>query len=403
MKITGYRTLSTVHRWGRSVGDVNGQIPDAVTEVPILVLETDEGVEGVALGPHGDTDRLFPAVEGQDPRSVTALYDGMLRQVFKSGHQGSTFGTIGTLDAALWDLKAKMAGEPLWRLLGGADRYVPGYASGLDAGLDDDELVALYQQFTEFGFTAAKIKGGADPVTDVRRLRLVRDVLAVHVRSPALMLDANETWNAKQAVRHVRTLEAAVDLTWVEEPVRRWDAPGHRVVRDGVRAAVATGENLTGLEQFRGLVDTRAADILQTGSVWGVTHFLRVANLANAYDLPVSPVAYHGNPLAAAATAVPNLLSIEVQNLDQPVGVSVDQAVFDGGLVLGDSPGSGVTVDEAAIAEARAGAWLAPGGPHVRPHRAGLQLVPPSPNGSGGHSRNAHGTSQHSRPAEEIS
>lgn len=137
---------------GPVVGDANGRLDDAVTEVPILILETDVGVEGVGLGAHRDIDRVFPAVEGEDPRAVTALYDRMIRQVFKSGHQGATFGAIGAVDLALWDLKAKLANEPLWRLLGGRDRFVPGYASGLDAGLSNAELVTLYSAYGEHGF-----------------------------------------------------------------------------------------------------------------------------------------------------------------------------------------------------------------------------------------------------------
>ena len=75
---------------------------------------------------------------------AAALFDRMLAQVFKSGHAGATYGGVATLDSAIWDIKAKAAGEPLWRLLGGRDRFVPGYASGLDIALDDDELAAFY-------------------------------------------------------------------------------------------------------------------------------------------------------------------------------------------------------------------------------------------------------------------
>src|ERR1700733_1313943 len=162
MKVTGFRSLTTVHDWGRRIGDVNGVNATELTAVPILILETDEGLEGVGLGAHAEIDRGFPAIEGEDPRAVTALYDRMLGQVFKSGHAGSVYGTIGALDTALWDLKAKAAGEPLWRLLGGRDRFVPGYASGLDAGLDDAGLERFYRGFAERGFTGAKVKGGAD-------------------------------------------------------------------------------------------------------------------------------------------------------------------------------------------------------------------------------------------------
>ena len=122
MRITGYRCVRTVHDWGRPVGDANGFIQGGVTEVPLVVLETDEGVEGIGMGSHHDLERIFPALEGQDPRAVSALYDRMLARVFKTGHSGGTFGGIGTFDMALWDLKAKLAGEPLWRLLGAADR-----------------------------------------------------------------------------------------------------------------------------------------------------------------------------------------------------------------------------------------------------------------------------------------
>src|SRR4051812_24733725 len=226
VKVTGYRSLTTQHDWGRLIGDANGVMPRSRTEVHVLILETDSGLEGVGVGPHGDIDRVFGAIEGQDPRGVSALYDRMLDQVFKSGHAGATFGAIGAIDMALWDLKAKAAGEPLWRTLGALDRFVPGYASGLDIALDDETLVELYEEFADRGFTAGKLKGGRNLEHDLRRLQAVRDVLGRNSAHPALMLDANESWNRSQAVRFVTGLERTVDLTWVEEPVRRWDAAG---------------------------------------------------------------------------------------------------------------------------------------------------------------------------------
>jgi len=377
MKITGYRSLTTRHDWGRRVGDVNGHTDDQRTEVPVLILETDQGLEGVGLGAHGEIDRVFPAVDGEDPRAVTALYDRMIARVFKAGHAGSTFGAIGAIDMALWDLKAKMAGEPLWRTLGARDRFVPAYASGLDIALDDDQLAALYASFAERGFTAGKLKGGRDVDHDLRRLLIVRDELARHSNRPALMFDANESWNRSQAARFVGELERTIDLTWIEEPVRRWDAAGLASVRRSVRAAVATGENLTGLEQFRPLLDADAVDILQPGSVWGITHFLRVATVAHGHDLPVSPVGYNGNPTAHAAAAVPNHLATEVQDLTFPIGLDVDQRIEEGGIVLGDRPGLGIQVDEQRISSLAAeGSWSSEAGPHVRPARAGLRLVP---------------------------
>jgi L-alanine-DL-glutamate epimerase-like enolase superfamily enzyme len=377
MRITRYRTLTTVQDWGRPVGDANGVYADGLVRVPIVVVETDEGITGVGLGPHVEIESVFAAIEGEDPRSVTALYDRMLRRTFKAGHAGAVFGTIGALDTALWDIKAQAAGEPLWRLLGGRDRRVPAYASGLDIALDDNEFVAAYQAYADLGLRAAKIKGGLDVEHDMYRLALVRDVLGKACRGarPSLMLDVNETWTRKQAVRYVSEIERAFDLTWIEEPVRRWDVEGHAAVGRGIRASVATGENLTGLEQHRSLITAGAVDIVQTAAVWGITHFLRVATLAHAHDLPISPIGTTPVGLLHAATSVPNHLVSELQDLQPPLGVSVDLHVEGGAYVLGDSPGLGVRIDEEAIT---ASSHLLPGplsgGSHIRPERAGRRL-----------------------------
>lgn len=372
MKITGYRIVPTVLDWGRRIGDVNGVMPGNETPSSVLLLETDADLTGVAVGQGGLIDAVFPAVEGEDPRSVTALYDRMLAWTFKAGHAGSVFGAIGTIDLALWDLKAKAAGEPLWRLLGGRDRAVPGYASGLDAGLDDDELHALYTAFAEAGFTGAKLKGGRNVEDDLRRLAVVRDALGVD--HPVLALDANESWNPKQAVRHVTALEQSVDLAWVEEPVRRWDAEGLATVSRQVCAAVATGENLTGVEQYLPLISGRAVDLVQTAGGWGITHFLRVAALAAGHNLPVSPVGFFGH-LAPAAAAVPNHALTEVQGFTLPAGVSADWDIDDGRIILGTTPGNGLSLDESAVRPPVGTEALPEEGPHVRPTDAGLRMT----------------------------
>jgi L-alanine-DL-glutamate epimerase-like enolase superfamily enzyme len=385
MKITGYRTLRTFQDWGRPVGDVNGYIESGLTEVPILLLETDAGITGVGTGSVHDIDRLFPAIEGEDPRAVTALYDRMLARVFKSGHAGATFGGIGTLDMAIWDLKAKEAGQSLWRLLGARDHFVTGYASGLDIALSDERLATWYGGMAARGFTSGKLKGGRDVEADLRRLDIIADALSVNTTRPAVMLDANESWNLKQAVRYVGAIEKQRDLTWIEEPLRRWDAEGHARLTRSIKAAVATGENLTGLEQYAPLFERGAVDIVQAASVWGISHFLRVAYAAHSRDLPVSPVGLSANPsVAAAAAAVPNHLSAEVQDVGSPFGVTIDQEFADGGIVLGDSAGNGITIDEELIAQdQRPVTWSLPEGPHVRSRRAGLRLVADGPLNAG--------------------
>jgi L-alanine-DL-glutamate epimerase-like enolase superfamily enzyme len=121
-------------------------------------------------------------------------------------------------------------------------------------------------------------------------------------------------------------------------------------------------------------------DIVQTAAVWGVTHFLRVAALAHAHDLPVSPVGTTPVGLVHAATAVPNHIVAELQDLTPPVGLTLDMSVEDGGYVLGESPGLGIRVDESAIAAAGTSAGLTgvevARGPHVRPEHAARRLLP---------------------------
>ena len=117
----------------------------------------------------------------------------------------------------------------------------------------------------------------------------------------------------------------------------------------------------------------------QTGSVWGITHFLRVATAAHARNLPVSPVGYNANPVAHAAAAMPNMIGIEVQDWNTPAGLTVDQTIADGGVRLGDAPGLGIEIDEAALANGAAPGWNSAGGPHRRARQAGLRLVPDGP------------------------
>src|SRR4051794_30563742 len=377
MRITQYRTLRTRHDWGRPVGDANGVHPDGVVDVDLVLVDTDEGITGIGIGPAVELDRVFAAIEGEDPRATVALYDRMLRHAFKAGHSGVVFGTIGALDTALWDIKAKAAGQPLWRLLGGRDRTLLAYASALDFGVPDADLAEGYRAYADRGVRSAKLKGGLDVADDLARLRLVRDVLAEGAPGvrPGLMLDANENWSSKQAVRYVSELERDLDLIWVEEPVRRWDAEGMAALGRRIRASVAGGENLTGLEQFRPLLAAGALDVVQTAAVWGITHFLRVSALAHAYDRPVSPIGTTPIALLHAATAVPNHMVTELQDLTPPTGLTIDATIENGCFVLGEQPGIGITVDEAAIAarEPRVRSSAARG-PEILAERAGRRL-----------------------------
>ncbi len=162
MRITQYRTMRTRQDWGRLVGDANGVHADGVVDIQLVLVDTDEGITGIGIGPVAELDSVFAAIEGEDPRATVALYDRMLRYSFKPGHSGVVFGTIGALDTALWDIKAKAAGQPLWRLLGGRDRNLLAYGSALDIALSQTELATVYRAYADRGVRAAKLKGGLD-------------------------------------------------------------------------------------------------------------------------------------------------------------------------------------------------------------------------------------------------
>jgi L-alanine-DL-glutamate epimerase-like enolase superfamily enzyme len=276
----------------------------------------------------------------------------MIDRVFKGNNRGIVNDALSSIDVALWDLKAKINGEPLWKTLGASSRYVRAYASGLDIPLNDDELRAFYTDMAAKGINAGKLKVGVEPEADMRRIGIMKEALATSGKKPELMIDSNEYWSPKQAIRHIRMFEEEYDLFWVEEPARRWDYRGLRQVSQGVRAAVATGENLDHVSEFMPLVANEAVDVIEIGrGCSGITGGLQVADLAYAFEIPVSVMNCPGSFMAHFAAALPNHIWMEVFNAGRTVGMTVDTKIEDGWIVLGDTPGNGIVFDEALIAQ----------------------------------------------------
>lgn len=343
MKITGYRTERYHTDRGRRTGDANnpeGQ-PGKGTG-SLLFVETDVGITGIAPG--GTSDALFRVVEGQDPRGVAGLWQKLNNHVFK----GSGYRSIASLDIALWDIKAKANDEPLWRTFGASEGRVKAYASGLDMPLSDDELADFYNSLADLGVDGGKLKVGLDQKADLRRLGIMRDCLSKVKDDPYLMIDANEFWSPKQAIRKVSEMEEQFDLFWVEEPARRWDYNGLKQVSRGIKAAVATGENLHHIGDYMSLIDNDAIDIVQFGSngCAGFTGALYLAGMAHGFEKPVSVIGGPGHFAAHVAASFPNHNMMEVKDLDTPPAWSTSTKIEDGWIVLGDEPGFGITVHE---------------------------------------------------------
>jgi L-alanine-DL-glutamate epimerase-like enolase superfamily enzyme len=271
----------------------------------------------------------------------------MIDHIFKGGNRGAVSEAVSCIDIALWDLKAKANDEPLWKTLGASSPLVRAYASGIDMCLSDEEIQRFYEGMAERGIAAGKLKVGLDQESDIRRLGIMKKALMKASVRPEISIDSNEFWSPKQAIRRIREIEEHYDLLWVEEPARRWDYRGLRKVSQSVRAAVATGENLDGVEDYLPLIDNEAVDIVEIGAeTSGITGAMQVAHLAFAYELPVCMMNTPGNFMAHLAAALPNHMMIEVVEAGRDACFTVDNHIENGNIVLGDAPGLGLVFDE---------------------------------------------------------
>jgi L-alanine-DL-glutamate epimerase-like enolase superfamily enzyme len=391
MKITGYRYETYMMKLDRAISDCN--LPEGVELLPgsILYIETDENITGISLGfGGGGIEGLFHLVEGQDPREVVHLWMKINDYIHKLGNEGAANATLSALDIALWDLKAKIADQPLWRTLGARHGRVKAYASGLDYCLSDEDLFSFYRRMADAGIGAGKLKVGLDIKADMRRLGIVREALSVASKNPILTIDSNEYWSPKQAVRYIRQMEEKFDLAWVEEPARRWDYDGLKLVSQQVSAAVATGENVNSIADFYPLIANQAVDVLNVAAGHsGVTGCRQVARMAQTYALPVSMMNAQANFMAHVAAALPNHIGMEVVDPGREQCLKFDNHIEDGYIVLGEEPGFGVTVLEDKLAELQANPPTGRGTfPLPRREGAGRYIVPlqdgevPWPHGS---------------------
>jgi L-alanine-DL-glutamate epimerase-like enolase superfamily enzyme len=382
MKITGVRTILYEFQMKRSLGDANSPRGRDRSSSLAIFLDSDEGVTGISYGSPAARSHIHSMVDqllvGRDPRGVRGLWQKMDNVVFKGNNRGIVNDAISSIDVALWDLKAKVNNEPLWKTLGASTRRVRAYASGIDLSLTDEEIGEFYRGMAAQGIHAGKLKVGLDRELDLRRLGIMRDALAESGKTPILTIDSNEYWSPKQAIRNIRLIEQQYELMWVEEPARRWDAKGLRQVSQSVTAAVATGENLDHVSEFMPLITQEAVDIVQVGfGTAGITGALQVAEVANAFELPVSMMNCPANLMAHVAAVIPNHVMMEVVDFGNDIAMIADQKIEDGWIVLGDSPGLGIEYDmeklkSLTVEKPTPGSWATPWG---RRRGAGLLEV----------------------------
>jgi len=295
-------------------------------------------------------DSMLPRLIGQDPRRVEAIW----RDLF-AANRATTVGAITSLalaaiDTALWDLRCRNAGLPLWVYAGGAKDRVPLYdTEGGWLHLETEELVAGAKASQAAGWGGVKIKVGRSPAADADRLAAVRAAVGPEMD---LMVDANQSLTAADAIRRARLLEP-YDLFWFEEPMPADDVAGHVALAAATTLPIAVGESMYSVGQFADYLTRRGAGIVQVdvARIGGITPWLKVAHLAEAHHVPVCPhflMELH----VSLCCAVPNSRYLEY--IPQLRAVTTDEIAIDAGAALAPTaPGLGIAWDRDAIDDRR--------------------------------------------------
>jgi L-alanine-DL-glutamate epimerase-like enolase superfamily enzyme len=322
-------------------------------EIVTVRLADADGAEGVGYtytvgrggaAIHSLIDRdLRDLVVGQDSTRVEQLWQRMWWALHYAGRGGQTSAAISAVDIALWDLNANRAGLPLWRCLGGHDPRVPCYAGGIDLQFPLEKLIAQTDANLAKGFHAIKMKVGREKLSeDVARVQAMRAHLGADF---ALMADANMRWSVDQAIAAARALQPC-QLVWLEEPIIADDVAGHaRVVAQG-GVPIAAGENLHTLYEFKQLIAAGGVtypepDVTNCG---GVTVFMKVSHLAEAWNLPVTSHGAHDITVHLLA-AVPNRSYLEVHGFGLDRYIAAPLKIEQGMAVAPERPGHGLEFD----------------------------------------------------------
>jgi L-talarate/galactarate dehydratase len=366
MKITGTRTelveLPADEPLAGAAENPNGKRP-----IVTVAVETDQGVEGLGVAYFGGAlsrtlrhaiDELGALCIGEDPVRVEAVQQKLKNAAGGSAGPGGIYHlALSALDIALWDIRAKSVNLPLWKLLGGARDRVPTYASGaLMRGLSLDRVVKSAATLKEKGWREMKtqlaLPGETTPAIEVERMVKIREAIGPDIK---LMCDINQRWRPEQAMDIGRRVEdAGVGLFWLEDVTTADDFAGLARISDTLSTPVAGGEYVWGIAPFRHMLEARSVDIpmIDLVRVGGITQWLKVAGMAEAFNLPVVS---HLIPEVHVHLigAVPNGLTVEYMPWLMPLfkEVPVQQ---NGELAMPTKPGLGLEFDLKTIDRYRA-------------------------------------------------
>jgi L-alanine-DL-glutamate epimerase-like enolase superfamily enzyme len=363
MKITGYE--ATILKVPEEDPLANSMAKSgSFRPVVILRLRTDNGLEGLGVTFYGGkmTGSLHRAVEelaeltvGEDPLRIEKIWAKLRAAADSCGPGGVFMLAVSAIDIALWDIKGKALDQPLWKLLGGHRDRVATYASGaLRRELTDDQAQEAAHVLVKKGFREMKtqmaLPGNPTPADEIRRMRVVREAIGPDIK---LMCDINQRWRPEQAIDIGSRVED-IGLFWLEDVTTADDYQGLARVTAALKTPIAGGEYLYGIAPFRQMIEARSVDIvmIDIARVGGVTQWMKVAGMAEAFNLPVVS---HVMPeiLVHVVAACPNGLTVEY--MPWMLALYEETPTLDNGeLVLPDKPGLGLNFDEKAIAAFKA-------------------------------------------------
>ena len=319
-------------------------------ETPFVRIACDDGTQGIGysytIGTGGSSvmallrDHLAPKLIGRDPALVEQIWRDLMFHTHATTVGAITSLALAAIDTALWDWRCRRDGQPLWIAAGGAKQRIPVYTTeGGWLHLPTDALVSETVAAREAGFKGAKIKVGKPHVSeDLARLKAVREAVGDGFE---IMVDANQCFTLGEALRRAPRY-AELGTAWFEEPLPADDITGHARLAAASEVPIAVGESLYSPTQFAAYVQQGAASILQVdvARVGGITPWLKVAHMAETFNLAVCPHFLMELHVSLCA-AVPSAAWVEyIPQLDAVADSRM--AIDDGHAVAPDTPGLGI-------------------------------------------------------------
>ena len=287
-----------------------------------LFIDTDEGVSGMR-GPvqeslcHIIANQFRSILVGEDPHAIERIWDKMYRQAIH-GRKGETMMAISAVDLALWDLKGKLLGAPVYQLLGGPSRdSIRAYASMLGHSIEPDKVRERARAVVEAGYTATKWFFRHDPTEGEagarKNLELVRNVREAVGPDVEIMFDAWSSWDVPYTLKMAERMREYRPW-WIEEPVMADMIPQYAELRREVKGiAISGGEHEYTRWGIKALLDARAVDVMQADPTWagGITEMLKIAALTSANGIPLIP--HHGAMASTQLIASQTITTCPIQ------------------------------------------------------------------------------------------